>query len=70
MFSETPGTPGRRQQMPRTARRIGTPADERPIQRTDRRRVDERVQFRDDRRRLPGPRLFGFAVDEPEDLLV
>ena len=28
MFSETPGTPGRRQQMPRTLRSTGTPACE------------------------------------------
>ena len=28
MFSDTPGTPGRRQQMPRTLRSTGTPACE------------------------------------------
>ena len=48
MFSETPGTPGRRQQMPRTQRSIVTPACGGAVERLDDAHVDQRVQLGED----------------------
>ncbi len=55
MLSDSPGTPGRRQQMPRTTRSICTPAAERRIERIDDFRVDQRIHLHPDRRRPAGP---------------
>ena len=54
MRSLTPGTPGRRQQMPRTSSVIGTPACDARVERLDDVDVDERVHLGDDA--APGAR--------------
>ena len=57
MFSDRPGTPGRRQQMPRTMRSISVPAARRLVERVDDLGVDEAVHLHHDaavgRRRPP-----------------
>ena len=51
MVSLTPGRPGRRQQIPRTMRSIGTPACEACVERGDDVGIDQRVHLGDDPRR-------------------
>ena len=64
------GTPGRRQQMPRTSSVIVHPRLRRAVERLDDVGVDERVHLRDDLRRPPRARVLRLARDEPEDRLV
>ena len=64
MFSLTFGTPGRRQQMPRTIRSIFTPAARGFVEREDHILVDERVDLHDDPAGLPAPRQIALALDE------
>ena len=52
MFSDSPGTPGRRQQMPRTISSMATPALRRFVERVDDVGIDQRVHLHPDRRRL------------------
>ena len=58
MFSDRPGTCGRRQQMPRTMRSIAVPVLRRVVERVDERGVDEAVHLQRDaaRRALLGLR--------------
>jgi hypothetical protein len=55
--SLTFGSPGRRQQIPRTMRSISTPACDARIQRVDHLRIDERVHLADDARAAPRARV-------------
>ena len=48
MFSDRPGTPGRRQQMPRTTRHHLHAGARRVVQQVDQRLVDQRVQLQPD----------------------
>ena len=65
MFSETPGTPGRRQQIPRTLRSIAHPRLRGLVKRPDAGGIDQRVHLQRD------PRLFAGFVrrDGRGDLL-
>ena len=68
MLSESPGTPGRRQQMPRTIRSIRTPASLAVVQLLDQAAVHEPVHLRDDPRGSPSPgvgRLAADALEQP-----
>ena len=54
MFSDRPGTPGRRQQMPRTTMLIGTPALRRFVEMVDQPVIDQRVHLQPDAGGLAG----------------
>ena len=64
MFSLRPGTPGRRQQMPRTTRSICTPAFEAAIEPVDQPGIDQRVELGPDRGRLAGAGVGDLGVDQ------
>ncbi len=70
MRSETPGTPGRRQQMPRTMRSMSTAGARGPVQRLDDGGLGEGVELGDDAGRPAGPRMDALPFDLVQQRLV
>ena len=64
IFSDMPGTPGRRQQMPRTTRSIDTPACDACVEQVDDRRIDQRVHLGPDLRRPAGAGMRDLGLDQ------